>query len=262
MRLRFLGTGTSFGVPVVGCECSVCTSDDPRNQRSRHSLALECDGRVLLIDTPPELRLQLLRAGIGRVDAVMLTHLHADHVHGVDDLRIFSLRRGEALPMYVADEYAGELTARFPYIFDDTVQPNPGTTAPDIALKRFEAGKPLALAGFEVTPLAFPHGHVRTYGFRVGDLGVIVDGKRVPEAALEVLAGVEVLVINALWWGNPHPTHFNVEEAIEAARVIGARRTFLTHMTHRLDYHELMVNLPEGVEPAFDGLVVEIPSEE
>ncbi len=157
---------------------------------------------------------------------------------------------------------AGELTERFPYIFDDTVQPNPGTTAPDISLRTFEAGESLTLAGFEVVPLAFPHGHVQTYGFRVGGLGVVVDGKRIPQAAREVLKGVDVLIINALWWGNPHPTHFNVEEAIEAARSIGARRTFLTHMTHRLDYHELMTNLPEGIEPAFDGLVVEIDHEE
>lgn len=258
MRLRFLGTGTSFGVPVVGCQCPVCTSDDPRNRRSRHCLAVEQDGRVLLVDTPPELRLQLLSAGISKVDAVMLTHLHADHVHGVDDLRIFSMREGEALSMWVAGEYAGELTARFPYIFDDAVQPNPGTTAPDITLRTFEAGRPLTLADFEVVPLAFPHGHVRTYGFRAGGLGVIVDGKRIPESAKDVLEGVDVLVINALWWGNPHPTHFNVEEAIEAVRSIGARRAFLTHMTHRLDYSELSARLPEGIEPAYDGLVVEI----
>jgi phosphoribosyl 1,2-cyclic phosphate phosphodiesterase len=221
-------------------------------------LALEHDGGVLLVDTPPELRLQLLSAGVGRVDAVVLTHLHADHVHGVDDLRIFSMREGEALPMYVAAEYAAELTARFPYIFDDAVQPNPGTTAPDIELRTFEAGDSLTLAGFELIPLAFPHGHVRTYGFRVGGLGVIVDGKRIPAAAQDVLDGVDVLVINALWWGDPHPTHFNVEEAIEAVRSIGARRAFLTHMTHRLDYRELLAKLPENIEPAYDGLVVEI----
>lgn len=258
MRLRFLGTGTSFGVPVVGCDCRVCTSDDPKNRRSRHSLALEEDGRVLLVDTSPELRLQMLNAGIRHVSAVLLTHLHADHVHGIDDLRIFSVRGRGPLPLYVAREYAAELSARFPYIFDDSVQPNPGTTSPEIDLRTFEAGENLSIEGFELQPLACPHGHVRSYGFRVGRLGVVVDGKRIPPEAQAVLQGVEVLVINALWWGNPHPTHFNVEEAIQTARSIGATRTYLTHLTHRLEHGELKASLPEGVEPAFDGLVVEV----
>lgn len=258
MRLRFLGTGTSFGVPVIGCRCAVCTSSDPRNRRSRHSFALEREGRVLLVDTPPELRLQLLDAGIERVDAVFLTHLHADHVHGIDDLRIFSARGWGPLPVYIAREHAGELRARFPYIFDESVRPDPGTSKPEIELRTFEPGDRLSTAGFELQTLVFPHGSMRSCGFRVGRLGVIVDGKEIPPQAWEVLQGVEVLVINALWWGDPHPTHFNVEEAVAAAEGVGAKRTYLTHLTHRLDYGELAARLPDAVEPAFDGLVIEV----
>jgi phosphoribosyl 1,2-cyclic phosphate phosphodiesterase len=258
VRLRFLGCGTSFGVPVIGCACAVCTSGNPRNQRTRHSLVIERDDRVLLVDTPPELRQQLLAARIGRVDAVFLTHLHADHVHGIDDLRIFSLRQRAPLRTYVAGEYVEELESRFPYIFDPSVRLNPETSVPRIDLRAFEAGVRIDAAGIELYPLAFPHGHVNAYGFRAGPLGVVVDGKEIPGDARHALMGVEVLVINALWWGDPHPTHFNVEEALEAARSIGARRTYLTHLTHRLDYHELAARLPEGFEPAYDGLVVDL----
>jgi phosphoribosyl 1,2-cyclic phosphate phosphodiesterase len=212
----------------------------------------------LLVDTPPELRLQLLAADVASVDAVFITHLHADHVHGIDDLRIFSLRGGRALPMYVALEHERELRQRFDYIFDDAIQPIPETSAPDIELSTFEAGDELDIAGFRLTPLAFPHGRTRSFGFRIGALGVIVDGKTIPPEAMEVLEGVEVLVINTLWWGNPHPTHFNVEEALEAIQSVGAKRAYLTHLTHRLEYKELLERLPAGVEPAFDGLVVVI----
>jgi phosphoribosyl 1,2-cyclic phosphate phosphodiesterase len=259
VRLRFLGCGTSFGVPVIGCGCAVCTSGDPRNQRTRHSLVIERGEKVLLVDTPPELRQQLVAADIGRVDAVFLTHLHADHVHGIDDLRIFSLRRKAPLRTYVADEYVGELESRFPYIFDPSIRLNPETSVPRIDLRTFNAGDRIEAAGIELYPLAFPHGHVNSYGFRAGSLGVVVDGKEISPAARQRLRGVEVLVINALWWGDPHPTHFNVEEAIEAAQSVGARRTYLTHLTHRLDYHELAARLPEDCEPAYDGLVVDIP---
>lgn len=258
MRLRFLGTGTSFGVPVVGCECPVCTSDDARNRRSRHCLTLADGQRALLIDTPPELRVQLLAAAVRHIDAVYLTHLHADHLHGLDDLRIFSMRQGRALPLYVSAEHSEELRHRFDYVFDEAIQPLPETSAPEIELHTFQEGDSLRIAGFQLTPLAFPHGRTRSFGFRVGKLGVIVDGKRIPERARVALEGVEVLVINALWWGNPHPTHFNVEEALEAIRSLGVERAFLTHLTHRLEYRELARRLPAGVEPAYDGLTVEI----
>jgi phosphoribosyl 1,2-cyclic phosphate phosphodiesterase len=236
----------------------VCTSSDPRNQRTRHGLVLEDGDGVLLVDTPPELRQQLIAADVGQIDAVFVTHLHADHIHGIDDLRIFSLRRNAPLRTYIAREYVQELERRFPYIFDSSLRLNPETSVPRIDLRAFEAGERIKAAGIEIYPLAFPHGYVTSYGFRAGPLGIIVDGKTIPSAARQILEGVEVLVINALWWGDPHPTHFNVEEALAAARSIGAERTYLTHLTHRLDYRDLASRLPEGVEPAYDGLVVDI----
>lgn len=259
MRLRFLGTGTSFGVPVIGCRCRVCHSEDPRNRRTRHAATLEQGSRVLLVDTPPELRLQLLREEIEEVEAAFVTHLHADHVNGMDDLRIFSLRRQDRFPVYVAREFADGLYDRFRYMFDPSVQAPDGVTKPELDLRVFDAGEPIEVAGFDVVPLGFPHGPTRSYGFRVGSLGFVVDAKEVPAEGRAALRGVEVLVLNALWYGRPHPTHLNVEEALEVAREIDARRTYLTHLTHRLEYAELRSKLPDGVEPAYDGLVVEVP---
>lgn len=258
MRVRFLGTGTSFGVPVIGCECAVCRSENPRNRRSRHAIVLEEEERTLLVDTPPELRVQMLREGVQRVDAVFLTHLHADHVHGIDDLRIFSMRNHRPLPLFIATEHEAELRSRFRYIFDDAVRAAPGTSMPELALQTFEAGDDLDVAGFRLRILAYPHGYTRAYGFRTGGLGFVVDAKDIPPAARAVLEGVDVLVINALWWGRTHPTHMNVEEAVAMAGELGARRTYLTHLTHYVEYADLRSRLPSGIEPAYDGLTVEL----
>jgi phosphoribosyl 1,2-cyclic phosphate phosphodiesterase len=258
VKLHFLGTGTSFGVPVIGCGCAVCASDDLRDRRTRHGALLEEDGRRLLIDTPPELRLQLLRAGVDRVDAVWYTHCHADHTHGVDDLRIFSVRSGRPLPVYAAPECARTLALRFDYVFDPEMRPLEGTTKPEARLEELHPFELVEVAGFRMLPLPVPHGRAEVLGFRVGDLGYITDAKRLPDRTRDALEGVRVLVLNALWFGDPHPTHFNVEEALAVAEEIGAERTYLTHLTHRVGHAALEQRLPPGVHPAYDGLVVEI----
>ncbi len=258
MTLTFLGTGTSFGVPVIGCSCPNCTSDDPRDRRTRHGALLGLEAGSLLVDTPPELRLQLLACGIDRVDAVWYTHLHADHLHGIDDVRIFSTRGRGAVPTYVPAGMKDQLTERFPYIFDERAKVARGTTKPRLALDTYEEGVPKRVLGVDVIPFRVPHGPEDAFGFRAGGLGYVTDAKRLPRRAREILRGVEVLVLNALWLGSPHPTHFNVEEAVEAAREVGAERTFLTHLTHKVGYRELAEWLPRGIRPAFDGLVVEV----
>ena len=258
VKLTFLGTGTSFGVPLVGCACPNCTSTDPRDRRTRHGALLGLEDGNLLIDTPPELRLQLLACGIDRVDAVWYTHLHADHVHGIDDVRVFSTRGRGAVPTYVPEEMSDELRRRFPYIFDDRVAVAPGTTRPRLDLRAYAEGVPRRILGVDLIPFRVPHGPEDAFGFRVGALGYVTDAKRLPRPARRILRGVRVLVLNALWLGSPHPTHFNVEEAIEASREIGAERTFLTHLTHKVGHRELLDRLPEGIRPAFDGLVVEV----
>jgi len=257
MKLTFLGTGTSFGVPVVGCDCATCRSNDPRDRRTRHGAVVETDTGRLLVDTPPELRLQLLAAGIDEIDAVWFTHAHADHVHGIDDVRIFTVRRGD-MDAYVPVEYRETLEQHFNYIFDDAVRPPQGSSKPRIRLKEFSPGTPVEIVGESFMPVKVPHGDCTVYGFRVGDLGYVTDAKTLPAQAKEILSGVDVLVLNALWFEKPHASHFNIEEAIEAAREVGARRTYLTHLTHRVRHVELEERLPEGIFAAFDGLEVEI----
>jgi phosphoribosyl 1,2-cyclic phosphate phosphodiesterase len=257
VKLTFLGTGTSFGVPVIGCDCAACTSDDPRDRRTRHGALLETGEGRLLVDTPPELRLQLLDAGVDSVDAVWFTHIHADHIHGIDDVRVFTVRRG-GMPAYVAHEYVPVIQQHLSYIFDDAIEPPAGSSKPKIQLHGFAADEPVSILGRTFRPVRVPHGRVHVYGFRVGGLGYVTDAKTLPDDAVNLLEGVDVLVLNALWFGRPHGSHFNVEEAVAASRKVGARRTYLTHLTHRVTHRELLDRLPEGVLPAYDGLVIEV----
>ena len=188
MRLTFLGTGTSFGVPQIGCGCAVCRSTDPRDKRSRSGALVEAGGSTILIDTPPELRLQLIAGGFSQVDAVLYTHEHADHINGIDDLRMFSVRQRRALPIYGPPETLERLRASFSYIFDD-VRPYEGTSKPSLALHAVEPGVTVDVAGVPVLPLAFRHGHIRVFGYRIGDLAYITDVKSIPDGGAAPAAG-------------------------------------------------------------------------
>ena len=256
VKLTFLGTGTSYGVPVVGCDCPTCTSSDARDRRTRHGALVEEAGERLLIDTPPELRLQLLAAGVERIHLVWYTHAHADHIHGIDDLRVF--QREGPVPVYISREHKRSVISSFPYIFGPRARAGPRSTIPHIDLREFSEGSPAKLLGRDAIPVRVPHGRGHAYGLRLGPLGYVTDAKSIPPAALRILAGVRVMVLNALWFGDPHPAHLSIEEAVAAARAIGAERTYLTHLTHRVTQDELDRSLPEGVYGAFDGLTVEV----
>ncbi|MGH7650409.1 MAG: MBL fold metallo-hydrolase [Gemmatimonadaceae bacterium] len=213
-------------------------------------------GTNILIDTPPELRLQLIAAGVSSVDAILFTHDHADHVHGIDDIRALSDRTDAPIDMYGPADTMDRLAKRFAYIFDDSIKALPGTSKPEGRAHAVSPGKTFKVGDADITPVLVPHGPTSVYGYRIGNLGYITDAKELPEAALRAFKGVSVLVLNALF-RTPHPTHLSVGEAVEAAKKIGARQTWLTHLTHRTAHAELEAELPPGIAPAFDGLTVQ-----
>src|SRR4051812_14656311 len=258
MKLTFLGTGPSFGVPQLGCGCAVCRSPDPRDRRTRVGAVVELDnGTRILIDTPPELRMQLIAAGISDVDAVLFTHDHADHTHGIDDLRAITVRRAAPLAAYGSAETLGALTSKFGYIFDQTVKARPGSSKPEAEARVVQPGVPFRIGNTDVMPIELPHGPTSVMAYRIGALGYVTDAKALPQAAIDALRGVSVLVLNALF-RTEHPSHLSIPEAVEVARQVGAERTLLTHLTHRTAHADLEAELPRGVSPAFDGLTLRI----
>jgi phosphoribosyl 1,2-cyclic phosphate phosphodiesterase len=258
VKLTFLGTGTSFGVPQIGCNCARCRSTDPRDRRTRVGAVVETErGTRLLIDTPPELRLQLVTNGIDRVDAVLFTHDHADHTHGVDDIRAITVRRDAPLPMYGPPATLQNLAKRFPYIFDENIRPVAGTSKPEGDARPLAGNETVTIGDIDVTAVPVPHGRMTVYAYRIGPLAYVTDAKTIPPPAMEQLKGAKVLVINALF-RTEHPTHLSIPEAVRTAREIGADRTYLTHLTHDNFHADLEAELPRGVAPAFDGLTIRI----
>jgi phosphoribosyl 1,2-cyclic phosphate phosphodiesterase len=260
MRITFLGTGTSFGVPVVGCGCPVCHSADPRDARLRSSLLVETARTVLLVDAGPEFRLQALRAGLDRVDAVLLTHAHADHIHGLDDLR--PLAKGGAIPLWANAEAIAETRERFAYVFDEGRGKQEGGGRPRIDTRVAGTGA-FAIGDIEVLPLPLLHGELGVLGWRFGDFAYLTDCSSIPEATWPLLAGLRFAAIDALRL-RPHCTHFSVGEALEAARRMGLERTWLTHINHETSHAELEAFCREagtdvGAHPAADGEVFELP---
>jgi len=253
-----LGTGTSFGVPQIGCRCPTCTSADPRDRRTRSGALIETHGKRLLIDTPPELRLQLVATGVDHIDAVLFTHAHADHVHGIDDLRALSVRQGAMLPAYGSRDTMAELVAKFPYIFDPSIVVPVGTSKPELQAHVLEPGTTTSIAAVPVLPLSLPHGDHAVFGYRIGAVAYLTDVKTIPDDVVTALTDLEVLVLNALL-SRPHPLHLSVPEAVAAAQRVGARRTFFTHLTHENTHAALAAKLPPGIAPAYDGLVIDLP---
>ena len=252
MRVTLLGTGTSTGVPVIGCGCDVCRSPDPRNRRLRPAALLELPDGVALVDTPTDLRQQALAFGVDRVDAVLYTHAHADHILGLDELRVFNFRQHAVIPCYGPAAALRQIRHTFAYAFEPGQE---GGGKPQIELLPIDGA--LDLLGARVQPVPVRHGSLEVFGYRVGGFAYVTDVNFIPEESFALLAGVEVLVLGALRY-RPHTTHFNFVEAFAAAERIGARRTLLTHIAHDVDHAAPAVRLPAGVEIGHDGLVLDV----
>ena len=252
-RITFLGTGTSAGVPMIGCECVVCRSDDPRDTRLRPSIFVDVPGRAqILVDTTPDLRMQALKYRIAHVDAILFTHSHADHILGLDDIRRFNHIQGGAMPCY-ANGFAWDVIKRvFYYSFDGV--PRLGGGIPMIT--SHEITGPFSVSGLNVIPVPLWHGNMPILGFRFGSFAYLTDCNRIADESWPLIAGVDTLVIDALR-DKPHPTHFSVAEALTVVETVHPRRAYFTHMTHDLGHVATNARLPPGVELAYDGLVLD-----
>jgi phosphoribosyl 1,2-cyclic phosphate phosphodiesterase len=247
-----------MGIPVIGCRCAVCTSADPRNKRLRTSALLEVAGMRLLFDAGPDLRQQALAVGLQRLDAVLLTHAHADHVSGLDDIRPLNFAQKAAMPLYGAAATLGFVRERFKYAF---VNGSEGSTRPALELMEIQNQSPFRIHTVQVLPFEVAHGTWTITGFRIGGLGYVTDASFIPPASLEALRGLDVLVLNALRPA-PHPTHFSVDQARELIDRLRPRRAFLVHMTHELDHEAINVTFPDHIRLAYDGLTIEIAEED
>ncbi len=250
----FLGTGTSVGVPMLGCDCAVCRSPDPHNQRYRCAVLVHTPEGRILIDTPPELRLQLLRARVGFVHAVLFTHYHADHLFGLDDVRPFPRHLGGPVPLYCTRETEGKIREAFAYAFDAEAR-GTGLYVPQLEFRTITSD-PFRVLGEHIVPVLLKHSHFDVFGFRLDDVAYCTDVSFIPEESWPRLEGLRVLVLDALR-PVPHPSHFGLDQALEVIERLKPRRAYLTHMSHELEHEATNRRLPPGVELAYDGLSFE-----
>jgi phosphoribosyl 1,2-cyclic phosphate phosphodiesterase len=249
MKITVLGSGTSVGVPTIGCHCSVCTSNDPRDNRLRPSVLVSYDGRNVLVDTTPDFRTQALRAAIQRIDAIVFTHSHADHLMGLDDVRPFNFRQSGEIPIYAAPDTMDAIYRCFPYIFDNAQR---NTNVPKLDARLLD-GSPVDLFGVSFVPVPILHGKQTIYGFRFGSAAYLTDHSEIPESSMELLRGLDVLFLDALRY-KPHPTHSTVERSLKTVEALAPRRAFFTHICHDLGHERAESMLPRNVRLAYDGL--------
>ncbi len=255
LKVIVLGSGTSHGVPMIACDCAVCTSRDPRDKRTRPGIALQFDERTILVDTSPELRLQCLANDIRRVDAVLYTHHHIDHIAGLDDLRRFNWLQQAVLPCFGQAATLERLRTMFAYVFDGA-EDYP-SAKPRLTLHEIGPGATLDLFGRTIVPILLLHGRLPVLGFRIGRFAYCTDVSEIPNESWSLLKDLDVLILDALRT-RPHPTHFNLEQAVEHAHRIGARQTYFTHIAHELGHEETNAKLPAGMALTHDGLCISI----
>ena len=244
-----LGVGSSAGTPVVGCQCATCLSVNPKNKRLRCSAAITTDnGEVILIDTGPDLRAQALRAGLNRADAVLYTHTHADHLHGIDDLRAFCQVQKRQIPLYGKSDAMQHIQAKFGYAIREA---GDFWDLPVLSLNPI--ADPFEVLGIKITPIPVKHGYSDILGYRIDNMAYLTDVSHIPETSLALLHGLEVLMLDCLRY-QPHYTHINVEQSIAYAGLINARNSYFIHMTHDLEYEKLSAELPDDMYVAYDGL--------
>jgi phosphoribosyl 1,2-cyclic phosphate phosphodiesterase len=251
VRVTVLGSGTSHGIPAIGCACPVCTSPDPRDRRARCSVLVQTGGRALLIDTPPELRQQVIRSHVERVDALLFTHSHADHIFGLDDVRRFNEIQQTEMPVFSREATLEDLRRAFRYVFVPTQE---GGGKPKLALTPI--GDRLEWEGLEIEAIPVWHGRLEVIGFRFGPFAYVTDASAIDPSARERLRGLDLLILGALRW-EPHPTHFTIAQALETVADLRPRRTFLTHLSHTVGHAETEARLPSGVRLAYDGLILQ-----
>jgi len=257
MKITVLGSGTSTGVPTIGCHCAVCTSSDPRDKRLRPSILVSYGGRNVLIDTTPDFRTQALRAGIQRLDAVLFTHEHADHLMGLDDVRPFNFRQREPIPIYASPRTMAAIHRCFRYIFDGQEKVS---SVPQLRSNLLD-GTPIDLFGLAFMPIPLLHGNSVVFGFRFGDAAYLTDHSEIPESSMDELRGLDVLFLDALRH-KPHPTHSTIAHSIATAAALRAKRVFFTHMCHDLPHAETEAQLPPHIRLAYDGLEIDVASTE
>ncbi len=249
VTVTFLGSGTSTGVPVVGCHCRVCTSENVKNKRLRQSVKIETSGKIALIDTTPDLRLQLLRDPIPRLDFILFTHSHADHMMGLDDIRPFNFRQRESIHAFASPQTAKAIRRAFSYIWNESQM---GGGKPQLDLHEVEG--PFSHEGIDIVPIPVIHGDWTILGFRIGEFAYITDTNGIPDASMRLLEGVRILALDGLRPAPPHPTHYTIGEAVDCASRIGAEMTYLIHLTHEVDHDSFEATLPASVRLAYDGL--------